>query len=314
MKKSLKIGLALAVCLVLVLAAFAAYKVYRHFEWNNFLINEKLDNISGAFEGLLYYANNYPIEVEHYTFDYSWAEQNPVLIAHALGGIDGISYTNSLEALELAYEKGLRVFEADFQVVDGELLLLHDLTEAAEMCGFESQDFSSEDFLEASLYGEYSPMSWRQLLSFMQEHPDAYVVTDTKYYEQPYMSYVVSALVTQTVELDESLLDRVIVQVYSHHMLDTVMDIYPFKSAVFTLYMSPDDDEKVRAFCAKSGIEAVTMPQSRCTEEFVASLDAMGIYTFVHTINDPQQAGLLLESGVTGLYTDFLTPADFAQG
>ena len=53
MKKSLKISLALAVCLVLVFAAFAAYKVYRHFEWNNFLINEKLDNISGTFDGLL---------------------------------------------------------------------------------------------------------------------------------------------------------------------------------------------------------------------------------------------------------------------
>lgn len=319
MKKALKICAVLALCLImLATAAFVAYKLYNSYLWNNYLVQEKLENlnenINTSFDNLLYYMYNYPLDVDHYNFDYSWLDAGePVLISHALGGIDEYVYTNSLEALELAYNNGLRVFEADIQMIDGELLLLHDEERTAQMCGFDTEDFSSEDFLNASIYGKYTPMTWQDLMAFMSEHPDMYVVTDTKYNEQPYMSYVISALAAEAKDYDPSILDRVIVQIYSHHMLDTVMDIYPFRSVIFTLYMSPDDDEKVRAFCAQSGVEAVTMHYSRYTEDFAASLNAMGVHTLVHTINDPQQAGLLSDSGVTGIYTDFLTPANITQ-
>lgn len=311
MKKFMKIAAVLLLCAVLLLAAFAACKIYRQFTWNDYLLSEKLDSLQSSVNSILWQLESRPVDSGHYDFDYSWLDgEEPVLIAHALGGIDGREYTNSLEALELAYENGLRVFEADFQIVDGELLLLHDMERAAEMCGFDSTDFSAEDFLSSGLYGEYTPMAWQDLLSFMAEHPDVYVVTDTKYNEQPHMSYVVAALAAEAAEYDEALLDRVIVQIYSRQMLDTVMDIYPFRSVIYTLYMSPDDNDTVIAFCAGSGIKAVTMPQGRCSEDFVDSLGAMGVHTLVHTINDPQQASLLSDSGVAGIYTDFLTPGD----
>lgn len=309
MKKVLKIAAVLLLCAALLLAAFAAYKIYRQFAWNDYLLGEKLDGLQTSVNNLLRQLESRPAAAEYYDFEYSWLEgDGPVLVAHALGGIDGREYTNSLEALELAYENGLRVFEADFQIVDGELLLLHDMERAADMCGFESADFSDEAFLNSALYGEYTPMTWRDLLSFMADHPDAYVVTDTKYNEQPYMSYVVSALAAEAAEFDGALLDRVIVQIYSQQMLDTVMDIYPFRSVIYTLYMSPDDNDAVRAFCAASGIKAVTMPQKRCTEDFVASLDALGISALTHTVNDAHQAVSFAEAGVAGIYTDFLKP------
>lgn len=315
MKKTiLKSALALLLCVAMLLAVFAVYVIYKKFQTSNYRINEKLDTITGAIGSLLWNANNYPVNADHYDFDYSWVQQGqPMLIAHGLGGVDGLDCTNSLEALELAYAKGFKVFEVDFQMVDGELLLLNNLEMGAEMCGFDSEDFKSGDFLESSLYGEYTPMTWRDLLAFMAEHPDVSVITDTKYNEQPYMSYVIAALAAEAIEIDEDLLDRVVVQVYSQRMLDVVMDIYPFKSVIYTLYMSLDSNERVKAFCAKSGVKAVTMPLSRCDGEFLASLDAMGISSFTHTVNDPQQAVLLLESGIKGLYTDFLAPEDMAS-
>ena len=314
MKKTLKITALLFLCAVLLLCAAAAYKIYRQFVWNDYLLGEKLDNLQNSVNSLLYQQQSAAAEAGWYRFEYPWLEgDQPVLIAHALGGVDGYEYTNSLEALELAYENGLRVFEADIQIVDGQLLLLHDLERAAEMCGFESTAFSADDYLASELYGRYTPMSWRDLLAFMQSHPDVYVVTDTKYNEQPHMSYAVAAVAAETQNYDAALLDRVIVQIYSRQMLESVMDIYPFKSVIYTLYMSADDEETVRSFCAGSGVGAVTMPQSRCSEEFTASLGALGVSALTHTVNDAQQGALLSESGVSGLYTDFLTPADFAK-
>ena len=48
-------------------------------------------------------------------------------IAHAGGGINNITYSNCLEALNLNYKLGHRVFEIDFSCTsDNKLISLHD--------------------------------------------------------------------------------------------------------------------------------------------------------------------------------------------
>ena len=48
-------------------------------------------------------------------------------ISHAGGGIDGKLYSNSLEAWELSYSNGNRVFDSDMMFTkDGELVLRHE--------------------------------------------------------------------------------------------------------------------------------------------------------------------------------------------
>ena len=55
-----------------------------------------------------------------------WVTSNP-LIAHAFGGIDDKTYTNSLEAFQTNYDKGFRVFEVDLILTsDGGLAARHD--------------------------------------------------------------------------------------------------------------------------------------------------------------------------------------------
>lgn len=315
MRKSVKIGaIAIALAVFVAIGTCAMYKVYMHFEYKVSALQERVESVGNSVDRFFYYTSNYPLEIDHYDFDYSWLENDePVLIAHALGGIDGFTYTNSREALELSYEKGHRVFEADMQMIDGDVVLLHDLESTMEACGFENADFSSEEFLNSRIFDAYTPMRLADVLGFMAEHPDAYLLTDTKYDTQPYRSYIISAIVAEIMEYDPSLLDRVIVQIYNEPMLKSIMDIYPFKSVIYTLYMTPDDNERVRAFCAQSGIKAVTMSQGRCTEDFVASLEAIGIFSLVHTINDLRQAGQYIDIGVSGIYTDFLTPEELSK-
>lgn len=49
------------------------------------------------------------------------------IIVHALGEINGISYTNSKEALENSYQNGIRFFECDFSMTsDNWIVACHD--------------------------------------------------------------------------------------------------------------------------------------------------------------------------------------------
>ena len=53
-----------------------------------------------------------PINKKPNLLEYTWSGDK--LIGHAFGGVNGDIYTNSLEAFELMYSKGLRTMEVDF--------------------------------------------------------------------------------------------------------------------------------------------------------------------------------------------------------
>ena len=310
--KSLKkyIYIYIILAFLAILACFASIKVINALRWEHSLLGEKLADLENTVFALSADIESVPLRAKHYDFEYPWLDSSsPVLLAHAMGGIDGQIYTNSKEALEYSYNNGFRVFEADFQLLDGQIVMLHDIERGSAMCSFDSNEYDDDMFLASKLYGEYTPMDWRMVLEFMQEHPDVYIVTDTKYDKQPHMSNVLSELVIEALEFDVSLLDRVVVQIYNQQMLDTVMDIYPFKSIIYTLYMSPDSLEEVKAFCVQSGIKAVTMYKAGYPDTFVSELNALGISSLAHTINDEQEANELIEAGYSGIYTDFLLPA-----
>lgn len=240
-----------------------------------------------------------------YSFDYSWLDEN-VCIAHALGGIDGYDYTNSKEAMEKAYADGYRVFEGDMQLVDGRVVLLHDEERFAAYTGLESTEFDYEQFRSAKILGKYTPIEPSDVVRFLSEHPDAYFMTDSKYTFNPYSAYLLSALAVEAMEYDAAVLDRIIIQIYNQNMLESVMNVYPFKSVVYTLYSSKDTDEEAIAFCLESGVKAITASDERMTEEFVSKIDAAGLKALTHTVNDISEAQEFLDMGVSCIYTDFI--------
>ena len=52
---------------------------------------------------------------------YDWTKYD--LIAHAGGGIDEKTYTNSVEAFKLNYENGFRLFEFDIAITSENILV-----------------------------------------------------------------------------------------------------------------------------------------------------------------------------------------------
>ena len=82
-----------------------------------------------------------------------------------------------------------------------------------------------------------------------------------------------------------------------------------FDHIIFTLYQTDLDDDGVIDFATQYPLLAVTMPLDRSIEsDLPARLHSLGIFVYVHTVNDAERWAQLREIGVSGIYTDKLEP------
>ena len=101
-------------------------------------------------------------------------------IAHAGGKIDEYTYTNSLEALDLNYAKGFRLFELDIlKTKDGEFVAAHDWVNWRFMTGFVGEPpVILEEFMKYKLHEKYTPLGIKEINEWFKKHPDAFLITD----------------------------------------------------------------------------------------------------------------------------------------
>ncbi|WP_163336844.1 sulfatase-like hydrolase/transferase [Desulfopila sp. IMCC35008] len=102
------------------------------------------------------------------------------IIAHAGGAVDGHKYTNSLEALNVNYEKGFRKFELDIiKTSDGHFVAAHDWQFWKKITGYEGDlPPKRDDFLKTKLLGKYTSLDITEINNWFDQHPDATLVTD----------------------------------------------------------------------------------------------------------------------------------------
>lgn len=112
----------------------------------------------------------------------NFKDDNKRFIAHAGGEINGDAYTNSLEALQESYSKGLRLFELDIiKTTDGKYVAAHDwLTWKKQVDYKEKNDspVSLNEFLKYKILNKYTPMDINSINQWFEKHTDAYLVTD----------------------------------------------------------------------------------------------------------------------------------------
>lgn len=245
------------------------------------------------------------------------------VVAHAMGGIEGLTYTNSYEAFIANYEKGTRVFEADLLLSkDDRLIARHEWGEKfTEMLGQEAMVKPDErgavwgyrEFKEAKILGRYEPLGWEDILDLMERYPDIYVVTDTKQIKPEEFNRIYTKIVQSAKKRDASLLDRVVPQIYNREMWRDVERLHSFEQVIYTLYQSEDSDEQVIEFAKEKRLAAVTMSETRATEKLVTALNSIGVPSYVHTVNEPRSIAKFKRMGVYGFYTDFLSEQDAAR-
>ena len=224
-------------------------------------------------------------------------------IAHALGSVSGVRQTNSKEALVESYKKGFRIFEADMsETKDGEIAIFHH--KALDHIGMSRgiNEVSLDYFLSHKSFGKFTLLSLDELLGFMVEYEDLYLVTDIK---SDLFSGIQKILQSKIVANHPEILDRIIPQIYEPQELSQVLALHPFADIIFTLYKTPITNEEVVDFVANHPeITAVTMSVNiRYTEKIYKALKDLGVVIFVHTVNDPKKMQMFTQKGV-GVYTD----------
>lgn len=239
------------------------------------------------------------------------------LISHALGGIDGKKYTHSPEAFRENYDEGLRVFEVDFSITeDGKIALAHSWKTWRSQIGDEGEEPATyKEFKNTKLYGQYIPMGFEDLLEVMKEHPDIWVVTDTKSANKKGIQRDFTEMLKEIKEADaERVMNQFIVQIYNEEMLEVVREFYPFDNIIFTMYKRWNEEDGMEDFgnicrwCSENGVRTITMYSDLYNDEIRAVLEKYGIEVYLHTVNDVDEAAQLIKNGARGIYTDMINP------
>ncbi|MBN3039144.1 MAG: amidohydrolase [Candidatus Omnitrophica bacterium] len=234
--------------------------------------------------------------------DYRFGQSKlPELIAHAGGGIESLTLTNSLQALDSNYDKGFKFIEVDFNwTSDGRLVLIHDWGETLQrLYGVSFADHTLEDFMRLKMQGGLTQLSLEELTGWMVDHRDVYIVTDAK-------SENIRALGLIRKKYPQ-LLSNFIAQIY-------FFEEYPlakgmgYEHIILTLYRSLYSDRDVLSFARKKDLLAVAMPVYRALNDLPLKLRRIGVPSYVHTVNEDFLRQELRRRGVYGVYTDFLKP------
>ena len=244
------------------------------------------------------------VGIKQYTYVAKSEKWNKYPITHAMGKIDEVDYTNSLEAFQESYAAGQRVFEVDFSITSDNKIVCKHYWDDWEYVP------TAEEFLNTPINGKYTPLSLEDCLFLLKEYNDIWIVTDTKYSASDKVELEFQAImdVANSNNMTD-VLDRMIIQIYKEEMYGQIKEFYDFPCWIFTLYKSGWDGsaEEFVNYCQFSWnnhIKYITMPTASVTDEVIEVADRYGIRIYTHTVNDIQEAHNFLDQGVWGIYTD----------
>jgi hypothetical protein len=222
-----------------------------------------------------------------------------LVIAHAGGGIDGVAYTNSREALDHNYSVGRRIFEIDFaETCDGSLVLLHDW----ERTGGER--LSKARFLETKSEDGLIRLDLNGLTNWLLDNPDATIVTDTKGDFDRFFQRLKKRLPSWFIER------HFVIQVYDLATLDSVQQTWPNLRLVLTVYkMKNVSDDALSQRLADGGVIGLTIPLDRALGSLPTLRERLpDLPIYVHgppsRINAPELHAQLEGLGASGLYLE----------
>jgi hypothetical protein len=246
-------------------------------------------------------------------------------IAHAAGGYEGRTYTNSFEAFQFNYDRGFRVFELDFVVLgDGTVLAAHTGLEPYYGLDKPFTEATWADLQGQKFDGKYTIMRSQDVVQLLRDHPDAYVILDTKYQHND----IFRRFVAQTGGA-HALMDRVLPHIMNQAELDQYRNSWQLRNYVIALYRTQFanafDDPEVIQFVRNNRSPAVMMwwrdrnpsltlsqnhfESRRFTPAFAAQIQSTSAVAAVHSIRDPS-----VVPGFEALHVGVYSDGPFAVG
>ncbi|MBT5827803.1 MAG: hypothetical protein HOH73_02885 [Alphaproteobacteria bacterium] len=221
-------------------------------------------------------------------------------IAHACGGIENISYSNSLEALNLAYENGHRYIEFDINhTTDGEYVLLHDWQKTRDKIFNKKGRASLAEFKADNMINNYQQLTLAEILIWFKKHPDCYIVSDTK-------DVTPAEFLAFVKKTEPQLIERIIVQIYYFSQYQKAIIYHP-KAIIFGAYHNEYSETEIIEFLKYNPCAAISMTQDKAENNFAFLVKKeLNLPTITFTINDIETEKKFQNLAIDFFFTDFL--------
>jgi glycerophosphoryl diester phosphodiesterase len=231
------------------------------------------------------------------------------VIAHALGAVDGLTYTNSVESLERSLSRGFRWLEADVALTaDGRAVCLHEGLEVLLGLPRSLADLRFSELMGARLYGRLTPLSLQGLLERVQVHPGVVLFLDAGQLGAGRLAAIEDTIAA----VDPALRKRLVIEGTSASDLELARQAERARGAFAAVVLATSYlDESPRAVAElvrRQRVPGVLVPAARFRPSFATALHDAGALVIVHTVNDPMEIGRLLEAGADAVMSDFLGP------
>jgi glycerophosphoryl diester phosphodiesterase len=243
---------------------------------------------------------------------YKGIRKYPLVIMHAGGAIDGITGSNSRNAIDNSYMRGIKYIELDFNwTSDGNLVLVHDWDQMKRFCpGIPPDKIPTlKEFLDTKIVGRYESMDLDKLAQWLENHEDVSIITDIKIDNIKALELIKNK--------HPEIIKQVIPQIYSYREFDKV-NALGYKRIILSLYMmkirEKTDTKTIIKFAKTKEIFAVAMAKELIDiiedeEEYFKN----NIAVYVHTTNSLIEARKIIQYGFAGVYSDSLSPNDFGR-
>lgn len=224
-------------------------------------------------------------------------------IAHAGGGYQGHTYTNSINALNHnapCYD----LFELDFSwTSDNHLVCLHDW------------DVNFQHFFGADQSG---PVSLGHFLHLVKKHPTFEKCTMDTLIQ--WLEHNTHARIVTDVKEDNIRALKKIAEHYPDYQKRFIPQVYQpweyyitrrmgYDDVILTLYAYHGSDEDVLFWIKQMDLYGLAMPRRHADRGLAwQARETTGVLSWVHTINTQEEFEHYLQKGISNIYTDWLVP------
>lgn len=254
------------------------------------------------------------------------------VIAHGGGGIDDKTCTNSLEAIDLAYANGTRMFDIDIQETsDGVLVCRHgwidNIEQDSHFIASRGRSFQWDieqlryhipieyakvpdlkTFMSIKAYHKYTPISFEDFLNFMVANQDVWLIADFGYIAS---NVYESAYKTLLLNLPQTVQDRIVVTFNAYDDAKRLRSINPKVKLQLKRYgMKEESYYDVAKFCTSENIHAVNLSLYNINDEGIALLRSKGINVFIAAVDFLSDYQYCIKQGANGIVSNFLYEND----